>query len=138
MGCGAVLSQNGKPIAFASKSFNKAEQNKSTIEQELIAVHWSIKHFRHYLYGVHFTVKSDHKPLIYLYSLKDPTSKLTRLRLELSEYNFTIEHIPGKQNVVADALSRIHIGEIKSIAKENKNILKVTTRSMSKSVGYFG
>lgn len=46
LGCGAVLSQNDRPISFASKSFNKAESNKSTIEQELIAVHWSIKYFK--------------------------------------------------------------------------------------------
>lgn len=50
-GCGAVLSQDDKPNAFASKSFTKAESNKATIEQELIAICWSIKHFKHYLYG---------------------------------------------------------------------------------------
>lgn len=135
-GCGAVLSQSNRPIAFASKSFNRAESNKSTIEQELIAMHWSIKHFRHYLYGTHFIVQSDHKPLVYLYNLKDPSSKLTRLRLELSEYNFTVEHIKGKSNVVADALSRIHIDDIRTSATrdtdfQNLNIL-MTTRSMSR------
>lgn len=86
-GCGAVLSQLGRPIAFASKSFNKAEGNKATIEQELIAIHWSIKHFKHYLYGTHFVVQSDHKPLIYLYNLKETSAKLTRLRLELAEFS---------------------------------------------------
>lgn len=123
-GVGAVLSQRDQPIAYASKSFNQAGSNKSTIEQELIAIHWSIKHFKPYLYGIHFTLKSDHKPLIYLFNLKDPTSKLTRLRLELSEYQFTIEHIKGTTNVVADALSRIDMKDIIN----NKNIM-VTTRS---------
>lgn len=132
MGCGAVLSQDNKPIAFASKSFSRAERNKSTIEQELIAVHWSIKHFKHYLYGTHFIVQSDHKPLIYLYNLKDPSSKLTRLRLELAEFNFSIEHIPGKSNVVADALSRINIQEIINSQPNEKTVQPITTRSMTK------
>lgn len=135
-GCGAVLSQNGNPIAFASKSFTKAESNKATIEQELIAICWSIKHFKHYLYGTEFLVQSDHKPLVYLYRLKETNAKLTRLRLELAEYNFTIEHIKGKENVVADALSRIHINEIRT-KKETQEDLKelqilAVTRAQSK------
>lgn len=136
LGCGAVLSQEGRPIAFASKSFSRADRNKSTIEQELIAVHWSIGHFRPYLYGKHFIVLSDHKPLVHLYSLKETTPKLTRLRLDLAEYNFSIEHIPGKTNVVADALSRIHIEDIKAIGDKKRDYeleqsIKITTRSMT-------
>lgn len=77
-------------------------------------------------------MKSDHKPLIYLFNLKDPSSKLTRLRLELAEFNFTIEHIPGKDNVVADALSRIHIRDIIKTQSEEVSI-KAITRSMSKN-----
>lgn len=130
-GCGAVLSQKEKPIAFASKSFSIADSKKATIEQELIAIHWAIKHFRHYLYGVHFIVKSDHKPLVYLFNLKDPSSKLTRLRLDLAEYDFVIEHIAGKDNVVADALSRIHISDI--IKSQSAESIKVMTRSMTKN-----
>lgn len=57
--CGAVLSQNfdgdDLPIYFASKSFNKGELNKSTIEKELLAIHFAINHFRPYIYGTHFT-----------------------------------------------------------------------------------
>lgn len=132
-GVGAVISQNNKPIAFASKSFSKADRNKITIEQELIAIHWAIKHFKHYLFGTHFTVRSDHRPLVYLFNLKDPTSKLTRLRLDLAEYDFTIEHIPGKENVVADALSRLHITDIKEITDYDENInINIITRAQSK------
>lgn len=130
------MSQNNRPIAFASKSFNKAERNKATIEQELFAIHWAIKHYKHYLYGTHFIVQSDHKPLTYLYNLKEASAKLTRLRLELAEFTFTVEHIRGKENVVADALSRIHIDDIRSESKRkedltNLNVL-VTTRSMAR------
>ena len=85
--CGAVLSQeyDGKqlPISYASKSFTKGESNKSTIEQELTAIHWAIQYFRPYIYGKHFLVKTDHRPLTYLFSIKNPSSKLTRMRLDL-------------------------------------------------------
>lgn len=131
---GAVLSQNFNdndlPIAFASKSFTKGELNKSTIEKELTAIHYFIKYFRPYILGNHFTVRSDHKPLTYLFALKDPSSKLTRMRLDLEEFNFTVEHIRGKDNVVADALSRVTIDDL----KENLNsVLAIQTRSMTKS-----
>lgn len=137
-GVGSVLSQDDRPIAFASKGFTKAERNKATIEQELIAIHWSIRHFRHYLYGTHFIVRSDHRPLVYLYNLRETSSKLTRLRLELAEFNFTVEHIKGKNNVVADALSRVHIDDIKARATDSRNQMVgnervfVTTRSMTR------
>lgn len=138
MGCGAVLSQNindsDLPIAYASKSFNHAESKKAPIEQELIAIHWAIKFFRPYIYDTNFLVKSDHKPLVHLYSLTDPASRLTRLRLDLEEYDFVIEHIKGKKNVCADALSRISFKDIKeTMEKElsSKRVM-VTTRSMSK------
>lgn len=103
--CGAVLSQivDGfeKPIAFASKPFTKGESNKIVKEQELIAIHWAIKHFGLYIYDKFFTVKSDHRSLIYLFSLKDPSSRLTRIRLDREEHDFVIEYVKGKDNVVS-------------------------------------
>ena len=81
-GAGAVLSQGqiGKdlPIAYASRSFNKAERNYSTVEKELAAIVWGIKHFRLYLYGRKFKIVSDHKPLTWIMSVKDPGSRLLR------------------------------------------------------------
>lgn len=60
--CGAVLAQlhDGieKPIAFASKAFTKGESHKSTVEQELTAIHWAVLHFRPYLYGRKFLIKN--------------------------------------------------------------------------------
>lgn len=135
-GCGAVLSQNFEgndlPISYASKAYSPAESRKAPIELELIAINWAIKHYSPYLWGTKFFLQSDHKPLIYLYSLKNPTSRLTRLRLELEEYDFIITHIKGKDNVIADALSRISFNDIKKLALElNPNIL-VITRSMTR------
>ncbi|XP_036335192.1 uncharacterized protein LOC118745701 isoform X1 [Rhagoletis pomonella] len=138
LACGAVLSQtygvDQLPIAFASRAFTKGESNKSTIEQELAAIHWTITHFSPYIYGIQFLVKSDHRPLTYLFTMKNPSSKLTRMRLGLEEYDFTIEYIKGKENYIADALSHIDLRDIKQIAEAKTNIFKVTTRSQMKQI----
>ena len=130
--CGAILSQNYNgiqhPISFASRTFTKGEQNKSVIERELAAIHWGIKYFRPYIFGTKFLVKTDHRPLTYLFSMKNPSSKLCRIRLDLEEYDFEIEYIKGKDNNGADALSRIDFSIIKTCNEDSK-ILKVTTRS---------
>ncbi|KAK2718885.1 hypothetical protein QYM36_006033 [Artemia franciscana] len=99
-GLGATLSQNGKPISFASRSLNSTEQNYSQIEKE---------HFHQYLYDRKFTVVSDHKPLQVV--LNCPISKssprLQRMLLRIQPYDLIIAFRPGKEIPVADALSRI-------------------------------
>lgn len=126
--CGAVLSQKhgdaDKPVSFISRTFKKGELNKHITEKELLAIHFALKTFKPYLWGKFFVVFSDHKPLIYLYALKEPSSRLTRIRLDLEEYNFVIEHIKGKDNVVADALSRINIMNFKELDEEGNEWLK--------------
>ena len=110
---GAVLSQGpigqDKPIAFASRTLSRTEENYSAIEKELLAIVWACKHFRPYLYGNKFTLYTDHQPLVWVYSIKDASSKLVRWRLKLEEFDYEIKYRPGKQNVVADGLSRIKI-----------------------------
>lgn len=129
--CGGILSQiyegHDLPVAYAS---NKAELNKSTIEKELIAIYFAIKKFRPYIYGTKFLVKSDHKPLKYLFNMKDPSLRLTRMRLELEEYDFEVEYIQGKCNVGTDALSRINIQDVKNISEGN---IAIVTRSMTRN-----
>lgn len=135
---GAVLSQehDGRdlPICFISRSFQKGELNKPIIEKELLAIHFAITYLRPYLYGTKFRVRSDHRPLIYLYNMKNPASKLTRIRLDLEEYDFEIEYIKGKDNVTADALSRISIADLKKIYENNVTMLPVMTRSMHRKL----
>ena len=113
---GSILSQ-GKigsdlPIAYASRTLNESEQRYSVIERELLAVVWSVKHYRPYLFGRKFTIVTDHKPLEWLFSLKDPNSKLVHWRLKLEEYDYDIVYKKGRNNVNADALSRIEINHI--------------------------
>lgn len=115
---GAVLSQgqigSDKPIAYASRTLSDTEARYSTIERELLAIIWAVKHFRPYLYGRKFIIYTDHRPLVWLRSLKDPSSKLTRWRLRLQDYDFELIHKIGKQNTNADALSRIKINALGS------------------------
>lgn len=128
---GAVLSnKNGKPVAYASKMLNKAEKNYPTIEKELLAMVWGVRHFRPYLYGRKFVVYTDHRPLVYLFSLTDPSSRLTKFRLALEEYNFDVIYKKGSENVIADALSRISSTDLKSLNEQNAFI---TTRAQTKA-----
>ncbi|XP_063895318.1 uncharacterized protein LOC135118122 [Helicoverpa armigera] len=107
---GAILSQGeigkDKPIAYASRTLNKAEGNYSTTEKELLAILFGVKTFRPYLFGYRFKIVTDHKPLVWLFNVKDPGSRLIRWRLKLEEYDYEIVHKQGKLNCNADALSR--------------------------------
>ncbi len=123
---GAVLSQKKPnsdtlfPISYASRTLNKAELNYSTIEKELLAIIWAVKHFRPYLFGHKFVILSDHKPLQWLFNVNDPGSRLLRWRLKLAEFDYTIQHISGNKNVVADTLSRIYYIQTRSQTKKLK------------------
>lgn len=72
----------------------------------------SCKNFRLYLFGQKFIIYTDHKPLVWLYFLKEPNQRLIRWKLKLEEYNYEINHLKGKENSVADALSRVEINAL--------------------------
>lgn len=126
MAIGSVLCNSDlRPVAYASRPLNKAELNYPTIQKELLAVVWSIKYFRPYLYGRKFTILTDHKPLIYLFGMKDPSTRLLKFRLLLEEYDYDIKYIKGTENNVADALSRVTISsnELKSLNEKVVSIV---------------
>ncbi|CAB0036822.1 unnamed protein product [Trichogramma brassicae] len=111
-GLGAVLTQTidntERVLYFASRTMNATDRNYSVTEQECLAVLWAIQKFRPYVEGYHFKVISDHSSLKWLYNLKNPTGRLARWALELQQYDYEILHRKESQNVVADALSRLH------------------------------
>lgn len=115
---GAVLSQgnppNDQPIAYASRTLNETEQKYSTIEKELLGIVWACKYFRPYLYGQKFKIYTDHRPLVWLFNLKEPNSKLVRWRLRLEEFDYEIIYKKGSLNTNADALSRIPINALET------------------------
>ncbi|XP_036140388.1 uncharacterized protein LOC118644842 [Monomorium pharaonis] len=94
------------PISYTSRILNAAEKNYSTIEKECLVIVYCVNHFRPYLYGKRFTIITDHKPLVWLNSIKDPSSRLWKWRNKLSEYDFEIKYKKGTLNNNADALSR--------------------------------
>lgn len=112
LGVGACLAQMQggqlKRIAYASMAFTTAQQNYSTLERELAAIRWSVKSFRAFLFGVDFVVNTDHQPLVYLNNMRIVNSRLARTLEDLSDFNFVIKYLPGKTNLAADALSRVH------------------------------
>lgn len=114
IGLGAVLSQIGQdqkehPIAFISRRISDAESRYGATKLELLAVKWAVEHFHHYLSGQHFTIVTDHSALTWLLSTaKMPTDNVfSRWITMLQGYDFEIRHRPGKENRVADALSRL-------------------------------
>ena len=124
---GAVLHQfnNGnktfEPLAYFSNKLSPAEQKYSTFDRELLAVFRAIKHFRHFLEGREFTIYTDHKPLINaLYSKTEKSPRQTRHLEYIAQFSNDIQHISGKDNVVADFLSRIP--EICGLNLKNINI----------------
>jgi hypothetical protein len=96
------------PIAFASRTFNKAERNYSTTDREMTAIVWAVKQFGPYVLGRHFSIVTDHKPLKRVFNVKHPSSRFLRWRLKLKEYDFTIYYRSGKSISHADFLLRIH------------------------------
>ncbi|GFW73423.1 retrovirus-related Pol polyprotein from transposon opus [Trichonephila clavipes] len=106
IGIGAVLQQNQKPIAFASRTLNKAERNYTVIERECLAVIWALNKFKTYFGPLPVKVITYHAALTKLTNGKNLSSRMIRWALKLSEFNIEWEHRPGVQNVVADLLSR--------------------------------
>ncbi|CAH4029897.1 unnamed protein product [Pieris brassicae] len=99
---------------ICSQTLNKAETNYSTTEKELLAILFGCKTFRPYVYGRKFNIITDHRPLVWLMNHKDPSSKLQRWRLKLSEYDYNIIYRKGRLNSAADALSRYPVNPIQS------------------------
>ena len=111
---GAVLLQEDKegidhPVCYFSKKFNKSQRNYSTIEKECLALILALEHFEVYLSNLPspILVFSDHNPLVFIHKMKNQNQRLVRWSLMLQEYNLEIRHIKGKDNLIADCLSRL-------------------------------
>ena len=94
-------------IAYTSQHLNDTQMNWSTIEKEAYAIIHAVRTFYPYLYGRKFKVLTDHRPLQWLMSIKEPTGKLARWALLLQEFDIDISYRPGRINQNADCLSRI-------------------------------
>ena len=115
-GIGAVISHmiagEERPIAYASRTLTKAEQNYSQLEKEALAIVFGVRHFHQYLCGKRFILETDHKPLTYLLGPKRgipvlAASRLQRWAILLAGYEYDIKYRTTKQNANADCLSRL-------------------------------
>ena len=95
-GLGCVLMQHDRVIAYASRQLKKHEVNYPTHDLELAAVVFTLRIWRHYLYGVPCRIFTDHKSLQYLFLQKDLNMRQRRWIELIKDYDCTIEYLPGK------------------------------------------
>jgi len=111
-GVGAVLLQDDSvgvehPVCYFSRKFDIHQKHYSTIEKEALALILALKHFDVYVSSsVSLIVYTDHNPLVFLHSMRNTNQRLMRWSLFLQGYDLAVRHIRGKNNVLADALSR--------------------------------
>lgn len=117
---GAVLEQfidgSWKPLAFFSRQLRPPERKYSAFDRELLGLYLAIRHFRYFLEARPFVAFTDHKPLTFAFAkASDPWSARQQRHLSyVSEYTTDVRHVQGKENTVADALSRNSINAITS------------------------
>lgn len=117
VGLGAILSQKNsegveRVIMFASKTLADVERRYSQTEKEALAIVWGVERFQYYLQGCHFTLITDHKPLVFMFQPRaKPCARIERWILRLQAFRYTVQYRKGSLNR-ADTLSRIAATDI--------------------------
>ncbi|KAH0721575.1 hypothetical protein KY285_005148 [Solanum tuberosum] len=124
IGLGCVLMQRGNVIAYASRQLKVHEKNYLTHDLKLAAAVFALKIWRHYLYGVHVDVFTDHKSLQYVFTQKELNRRQRRWLEFLKDYDMSVHYHPGKVNVVEDALSTLSMGSVAHVEEERKELAK--------------
>ncbi|MEL7079444.1 MAG: RNase H-like domain-containing protein [Cyanobacteria bacterium J06582_2] len=109
---GGVLTQNGHPVIYISRNLSKSEQKYSNIEREGLAVVFAVTRLKQYLLGRKFTLRTDHKPLQYIFNPnsqipKVVSARLARWAITLMAYDYEVQYTPGQEIGHADAMSRL-------------------------------
>ncbi|GKA85367.1 putative nucleotidyltransferase, ribonuclease H [Tanacetum coccineum] len=126
-GLGCVLMQHGKVIAYASRQLKPYEENYPTHDLELAAVVFTLKIWRHYLYGETCDIFTDHKSLKYIFTQKELNMSQRRWLELLKDYDANIQYHPGKANVIMEVelVVRGFEGYIASLKIEPNLILRI-------------
>ena len=125
-GFGAVILQEEQPIYYALRALTSAEKNYQNLECEAQAAVWGIEKFHYFLYGRKFILQTDQKPLVSIFRkhMIDVSPRIMRITIRAWQYDFVPQHIPGRNNVISDALSRVTPLEFQDSNAE-KDILAV-------------
>jgi len=115
-GIGAVLMQEGHPLAYISRQLKGKQLHLSIYEKELLAVIFAVRKWRHYLLPSHFIIKTDQRSLKYLLEQRLNTPVQQQWLPKLLEFDYEIQYRQGKENLVADALSRVEESEVLHMA----------------------
>ena len=102
---GAVLVQNGHPVAYESKKLNVHQLNYPVHDKEMCAIMHALERWRPFLLGQHFKVYTDHRSLVHFKTQSNLNQRQLRWQEKAADYDMEILYKPGKENVVADALS---------------------------------
>nr|GEY69067.1 putative reverse transcriptase domain-containing protein [Tanacetum cinerariifolium] len=119
-GLGCVLMQHGNVIAYASRQLKPYEENYPTHDLELAVIVFALKIWRHYLYEESCGIFSDHKSLKYIFTQKELNMRQRRWLELLKDYDANIQYHSGKENVVADVLSRKNYGSMSCLITQSK------------------
>jgi transposase InsO family protein len=132
-GLGAVLLQEGKPVAFASRALTKTEKNYAVIEKETLAVLFACNRFFQYIICHDIKVETDHQALeiIFRKPLLNAPKRLQRMLLNLQRFKLNVKYIKGSRQFIADALSRLPMDEIEA---ELMDEVYLAERVVSRSV----
>ncbi|WMV41728.1 hypothetical protein MTR67_035113 [Solanum verrucosum] len=123
IGLGCVLMQNGNVIDYASSKLKIHEKKYPTHDLELAVVVFALKIWRHYLYGFHIDIFTNHKILQYVFKQKDLNLHQMRWLELLKDYDMSVLYHPKKVNVVAHALSRLSTCSVAHVEEDKKNIV---------------
>ena len=132
-GFGAVLLQDNHPVYYASRTLTSAEKNYQNLEREAMAAVWGMEKFHYFLYGKQFFLQTDQKPLVSIFRkhMIDVSPRVQRIAIRAWQYDFIPEYLPGKQNVISDALSRVTPLELQDSDAEKEilvvNLLQYST-----------
>ena len=100
------------------------EKNYPTHDLELAELGFALKIWRHYLYGVHVDVFTDHKSLQYVFTQKELNLCKRRCLEFLKDYDMSVHYHPVKANVVVNALSRLSMGSVAHVEEKRKDLVK--------------
>ena len=115
-GIGAVLMQGGHQLAYISKALSSRHQGLSVYEKELLAIVYAVTKWHHYLHGRHFVIRTDHHNLKYLMEQRVTIPGQHAWLTKLMGYDYEISYKKGRENVAADALSRMYSSDLALMA----------------------